>query len=229
MLFRSARSTFQDLISTMPDSDLADRAHLNLGNFLFQVDSKFDEAIAEYQKVYDKGDASPYYQEAIYQLAWAKYKLSRYDEALTLFVQLLDLSERDKADTGKESSYAKDAIRFMAFSFADQAQIAGVPAVRVADAYFKKIGPREYERRVYIQLADVLMRVVEVRDINQRHRFGSAQSCQRRFRRLALGLARFHHAIGSFFVDTSVHGEGRTWRPSASHGAIRPGSGRWAR
>ena len=42
-----------------------------------------------------------------------------------------------------------------------------------------------------------------------------AQSCQRRFRRLARGLARFHHAIGPFFVDTRPQAEERTWRRSA--------------
>jgi TolA-binding protein len=153
-----ARKIFEDLATTMPDSDLADRAHLNLGNFLFQLDSKFQEAIAEYQKVYDRGEAGPYFEESIYQLAWAKYKLNQYDDSLALFVQLLDLSERDKADTGKDSPYAKDAVRFMAFTFADQAQMADTPALNVAEAYFTKIGPRDYERKVYIQLTDVLMR-----------------------------------------------------------------------
>lgn len=156
--FGKARDIFADLIATMPDSDLVDRAHLNLGNFLFQYDSQFDAAIAEYQKVYDKGDASPYFEEAIYQLAWSRYKLNQYDQALALFVQLLDISEKNVAETGKASPYAPDAVRFLAFSLADQALLTGTPALGTAEAYFRKIGARPYERQVYVQLADVLKR-----------------------------------------------------------------------
>jgi len=156
--FGKARDAFRDLIETVPNSQYVDQAHLSLGNFLFQYDARFDDAIAEYTRVFEKGDSGKGYQDALYQLAWSRYKLNQYDEALSLFVQLLDLSERGLAETGKESSFAKDARRFMAFTLADQATIQGRAAIDVADAYFKKIGPRAFERAVYIELSDVLTR-----------------------------------------------------------------------
>lgn len=152
-----AKATFADLIRAMPESELADRSHLFLGNFAF-AENQFDPALAEYRKVYEKGREGKYFEEALYQLAWAQYKLSRYDDALQLFTELLDLSEQRKADKGRESAFAPDARRFMAFSFADIAFDKNVDGDAVASEYFAKIGPRPYEREVTRQLTDVLVR-----------------------------------------------------------------------
>jgi len=151
-----ARAAFADLIEALPNSDLADRSHLFLGNFLF-ADSQFDDAIAEYEAVVERGEESKYYMEALYQLAWARYKLDDFEGALQLFTELLDRSEVLKAEKGRESSFAPDARRFMAFSFAD-ISYDGPEAIVVAEDYFDRIGERPYERDVYIELADVLIR-----------------------------------------------------------------------
>ena len=151
-----ARQAFADLIVALPESDLADRSHLFLGNFLFG-DGSFDDAIAEYESVVKRGDDSKYYMEALYQLAWAKYKLDDFDGALSLFTELLDRSEVEKAESGRESSFAPDARRFMAFSFAD-ISYDGPEAVEVAEKYFDTNGDRAYKRDVFVELADVLIR-----------------------------------------------------------------------
>jgi len=151
-----AKATFRDLITQMPDSELADRAHLFLGNFLFD-EGDFETAVAEYRFVYEKGDEGPYFDESIYQLAWANYKQDNYDLAVPLFTEVLDRSEKQLAETGRESSYATDSIRYMAFSFADIGQ-ENFDSVAVAKAYFDKVGPREYEWDVYEQMADGLIR-----------------------------------------------------------------------
>lgn len=152
-----AKETFAALIQAMPQSEYADRSHLFLGNFAF-AENQFEPALAEYRSVYDHGRDGKYFEEALYQLAWAHYKLSRYDESLRLFTELLDLSEQKKADTGRESSFAPDARRFMAFSFADIAFDKNIDGDAVASEYFAKVGPRPYEREVVQQLTDVLVR-----------------------------------------------------------------------
>lgn len=167
-----ARQQFRELIRVRPDSALADDAHLNLGNFEFEA-GNFDGAIAEYKVIFDRGPTSKLYPDAIYQLAWAYYKLSLYDQprvgdpvdftALMLFTKLLDYSEKTLAETGKKSDYQPDAIKFMAFSFADMAQLkfdsgAELTASPVNEAHnwFVRIGPREYEWDVYLALAKAL-------------------------------------------------------------------------
>ncbi|MBX2800296.1 MAG: tetratricopeptide repeat protein [Myxococcales bacterium] len=152
-----ARQSFLDLIASVPESDLVDRSHLFLGNFAF-ADNDFDTAIASYEAVYDKGSESKYYMEGLYQLAWAQYKLNRFDDALRLFTELLDASHQSKLDSGRESAFAPDARRFMAFSFADLGYDRDAPAEQIAQSYFEGIGQRPYERDVYIELADVLVR-----------------------------------------------------------------------
>lgn len=151
-----ARQAFADLIVFTPESELADRAHLFLGNYMF-ADGEFDDAMAEYEAVANQGDDSKYYMEALYQLAWARYKLDDFDGALKLFTELLDKSEEQRLSKGRESSYAPDARRFMAFSFADLSYDSA-DAVGVADRYFAVIGDRPYKRDVMIDLADVLIR-----------------------------------------------------------------------
>lgn len=127
----AARDSFLDLIRVVPDSSLADQAHLTLGNFEFEA-NHFDAAIKEYRIVYDRGPTGAQYDDAVYQLAWAYYKLDVYDKprpgepvdatALALFTKLLDFSQEKVANTGKKSDYAPDAVKFMAFSFSDISQ-----------------------------------------------------------------------------------------------------------
>ena len=152
-----AKATFAELIQVLPGSDLADRSHLFLGNFAF-AENQFDPALSEYRKVYDKGQEGKYFEDALYQLAWAEYKLSNFDESLKLFTELLDFSEHKRIDTGRESAFAPDARRFMAFSFADIGFDKDISGDRVANEYFAKIGPRPYERDVMEELTDVLVR-----------------------------------------------------------------------
>ena len=153
----AAIGAFRDLLDAVPESELADRSHLFLGNFAF-ADNRFDEAIASYKAVYDKGNDSKYYMEGLYQLAWARYKLNAFDDALALFTELLDQSHQDWLDSGRESAFAPDARRFMAFSFADLGYDLDRDSVDIATEYFTNAGPRPYEREVIRELADVLER-----------------------------------------------------------------------
>lgn len=152
-----AKEAFAELIRVLPESDLADRSHLFLGNFAFG-DNEFDKALAEYGYVYSKGEQGLYFEEALYQLAWARYKLNQFALSLALFTQLLDRSEQRKTDAGKESAFAPDARRFMAFSFADLGYDRDEDAQVLAREFFTANGGRSYEREVYRQLADVLIR-----------------------------------------------------------------------
>ena len=154
---RLARAVFRDLIREVPESELADRSHLFLGNYAF-AEGDYTDAMAEYEQVISKGDDSPYYNEAVYQLAWSRYKLSEYGEALRLFVDLLDRSLEYERGTGRELPYAPDAVRFMAFSFADSATELGQDALMVAERFFRETLERPYERDVYKELADILLR-----------------------------------------------------------------------
>ncbi len=153
----TARAILEELIRARPESDLADRSHLFIGNFLF-AESKFAEAIARYDAVLAKGTDGLYFDEALYKLAWTHYKVADYERALPAFTRLLDLSEDLEHDTGKESAFAKDAVKYTAYSLADRALDNDRTAVEEAKAFFASAGERPWEWDVYVALADVLLR-----------------------------------------------------------------------
>jgi TolA-binding protein len=162
-----AKEQFHKLLRVRPDSEYVDDAHLALGNFAFQaLPPDLTLAVSEYRKIIDKGPSSKLYEDAMYQLAWAYYKNSRYDHpvpgdpptatALGQFTALLDYSEAKYAQSGRRSDYSPDATKFMAFSFADVAELSGRDPTEVASSYFAAIGPRAYEHEVYVRLGEAL-------------------------------------------------------------------------
>ncbi len=152
-----ARATLETLIQERPDSSLADRADLFIGNFLFR-EGKFAEAIGRYHRVLNKGPEGKYYDEALYQLAWTHYKVASHDAGLPVFIKLLDLSEVTERESGQPSNYASDSVKYVAYSLADRAIANDRTAGEEAIAFFQQIGPRPYEREVFAELGLVLLR-----------------------------------------------------------------------
>jgi len=166
-----AMDVFLELIEAYPTSDYADQAHLIVGNFYFD-ENRYEEAIAEFRSVVDRGEESKQYSKALYQLAWAYYKRNRYDEAMQLFVNLLDSSHDQLQRTGRRSSFEPDAVRYLAHSLADLSDEweEGMHPVDVGTNYFSSLAPdtvgaggsriygsgRDWERQVWVDLADVL-------------------------------------------------------------------------
>jgi len=175
--FVKARMAFQELLRvTGEEGDLSDAAHMFLGKLLFENEKKFPEALAEYAAVVEKGPKGPYYDDGMFQLAWTSYKLAggdpeRYEpRALELFTKILDDSERTLRESGKESDYAPDARLNLARTLADISDRSysdpeGYRSpVQVTQEYFGRIGPRPWERDVYVALAEVLAGCIPVPD-----------------------------------------------------------------
>ena len=55
-----------------------------------------EKAIEAYSKVRAYPD-SPYYDKALYKIAWTYYRLDRYDEAVCSFIELVDYADAQKA------------------------------------------------------------------------------------------------------------------------------------
>lgn len=154
-----AAATFRQLVSARPDSDYADSAHLILGNYAFD-ENRFADSIPEFQAVIAQGPERRLYLGATYQLAWARYKLNEYDEALKLFTQILDASVRGEADGRRRSDYAGDSVVYVALSLSDQADQQNVSPLERARAFFAGLpgGERTYEWEVYKEMAESLVR-----------------------------------------------------------------------
>ncbi len=172
--YLQARKAFQELLRVAgEESDLADAAHMFLGKLLFEEEKRFEDALAEYAAVVEKGPKGDYYDDAMFQLAWTYYKLAGTNpdyepRALELFAKILDDSEIEMQESGTESAYAPDARLNMARTLADVADRLPFDdertAIDIADAFFAEVGQRPWERDVYIALAEVLAGCIPVPD-----------------------------------------------------------------
>ena len=165
----AAKQAFLDLIASRPDSALVDAAQLFLGNIAFD-NNDFPEAISRYTAVYENGEEGPYYERAIYQLAWTYYKLagpdvtelsmgrSGYTRAMDLFTKILDRAEVMFVEEGRESDFAPDALKYMAISFSDISDFDdNLTALDAAQNHFQAMDPRrEYEWDILENLGQVL-------------------------------------------------------------------------
>lgn len=150
-----ARATFRELIAERPDSEYADAAHLMLGLYFFE-DNDFVASIPEFQAVVDKGPSRSNFMSGLYQLAWARYKLSEYDEATARFVQLLDLSYKRERETGRRQEFVPDGIAYLALSLIDVADQDSVTPLESAQAFFGRVGAKPYRWEVLRDMAQSL-------------------------------------------------------------------------
>lgn len=147
----------REMIETLPESKLADQARLYIGLYHFNR-NEIPQAIEQFTTIFEKGREQNLYFEAMYQLAWSYYKLSEYDQALSLFVSLLEQSDLDYKEKGKHSDYRRDAIKYMAISYLDMADAdeAGRNPNQIAVDYFASHPGenRSFEWEVFKELAN---------------------------------------------------------------------------
>jgi len=151
-----SRDVFQSLVDNYPGSRFAAAAHLRLGEYYFDY-NQIEQAIVHYKEVIRlSGTEGDLYDEGLYKLAWSYYKISDYDQALTLFTQLLDWSAQNFERTGYEAATAPEAIEYSAISFSDLSNAQGGTPLEAAQAFYQQVGERDFEKDVYVRLASVL-------------------------------------------------------------------------
>ncbi|AKF06441.1 tetratricopeptide repeat protein [Sandaracinus amylolyticus] len=94
---------------------------LRIGEYHFDFDYEphaLERAISAYRKVLaDPEDRN--YNLALYKVAWAYYRGSRYPEAIEHFVQLIDWSDREYERTGRAGSELRaEAVQYLGITFA---------------------------------------------------------------------------------------------------------------
>jgi len=150
------RDAYLALVDQYPESEFAAASHMALGEHFFD-NHQIDAAIRHYEKVVKlHAPDGQHYEKGLYKLAWSYYKLSSYDMALDLLAKLLDWSEENFLRTGKRSAMAPEAVEYTAISFSDISDRTGIDPVDVAQRFYRKIGERDYESKVFERLADVL-------------------------------------------------------------------------
>ena len=143
------------LVARYPDTPMIDEVQFRRGEMLF-LRKQYNDAEIAYQAVMDYGDSSRFYEQSLYKLGWAQFKLAWHEESLEPFFELLErkiggleLKEGDARLDGlkrAEREMVEDTFRVLSISFS---YIQGAESI---DAYMSEHGQPEYAYVIYMNL-----------------------------------------------------------------------------
>ncbi|HOX45852.1 MAG TPA: tetratricopeptide repeat protein [Myxococcota bacterium] len=136
-----------------PQSKLLPEVYTRLGELYFDDPDKQELAIEAYRKVLAYPQ-SRMFDKALYKLAWAYYKVDRFQEAVERFDELIAWADQEvEEETLSRKELRKEAMLYLAISFADD-EWPGA-GVENAKAFFASRGGRKYDGEFFRQLAEV--------------------------------------------------------------------------
>jgi TolA-binding protein len=162
-----ALATLDRLVTQYPNSAHHDEAEFRRGELLFSL-RRYDEAERAYRAVLAKGEASAFFERALYMHGWSQFKQARLEEALHSFYGVLDRKLIGR-DTGValdalpglsrgERELVEDTFRVASLSLANLKGPESIPP------YFTAAARRQYEFRVYQQLGELYLKQERVED-----------------------------------------------------------------
>ena len=174
----AARDAYVAIVTQFPKSVFANDANMRLGEYYFDLPGvpgdptlNVRTAVTYYNAVMADGPEGRNYDQAMYKLGWSFYKMNEYDKALGYLVQLLDYSDQLYARTGKIAQTRKEAVEYLAISYADLADRQGKLPVEVARAHLAKVGDRKWEHDVVKRLAEILLTQAKFEDSIETYAF----------------------------------------------------------
>lgn len=111
---------YADCKPAVDDSKFFAETWLRIGEYHFDFDFSehgLSRAISAYSNVLEKPDDRNY-NLALYKVAWAYYRASRYPEAMQHFGQLVQWSDDERLRTGRGSELREEAIQYLGIGFA---------------------------------------------------------------------------------------------------------------
>lgn len=114
-------SAYDECRALRPKSRFNSEAWVRIGEYHFD-ENQLGEAIAAYKKVLEMGpQENPYFDEALYKLAWTYYRADRFKEAIAQFDRLVVFADKEYERTGKYGSEMRpESIQYLAISFAEE-------------------------------------------------------------------------------------------------------------
>ncbi|MBN8613122.1 MAG: tetratricopeptide repeat protein [Deltaproteobacteria bacterium] len=104
-----------------PEAEFVSETWLRIGEYHFDFDFEphfLERAVSAYSHVLANPEDRNY-NLALYKVAWAYYRASRYPEAIAHFAQLVDWSDREQERTGRAGSELRaEAIQYLGITFA---------------------------------------------------------------------------------------------------------------
>ena len=121
-----ANAMYLQLVAKYPKSRFAAESWLRIGEFYFDT-HQLVQAISSYREVIHMGE-SPFYDKALYKLAWTHYRGAdavrapeEFERAVESFALLLDYNEKTKVSGQEKGADLRDeTLQYMALCFADE-------------------------------------------------------------------------------------------------------------
>jgi TolA-binding protein len=155
-----ALDVLNELVTRYPDTALIDEVQFRRGEMLF-LRKNYNDAEMAYQDVVKVGEQSRFYEQSLYKLGWAQFKLAWYDDSLAPFFELLDRKvgdmeigegeERLASLTRAERELVEDAFRVLSISFS---YMEGADSI---DTFFASREAPKYAHVVYANLGDLYL------------------------------------------------------------------------
>ncbi|MEO8214053.1 MAG: tetratricopeptide repeat protein, partial [Myxococcales bacterium] len=157
----SGDNPYGDCTPVRKDSKFLPEAWTRIGEFHFDAPNELRLAIAAFKKVLDFKD-SPYYDRALYKLAWSYYRDNNFPDAVRQFDNLVKYADSRKAAGQKLGSDLRpEAVQYLGVSFAepdwngDTVPDAESNLERI-NAFYKGRESEPHVREVYQRLGDIL-------------------------------------------------------------------------
>lgn len=159
---RFDESVYKECEPLIAKSRFNPESWIRVGEFHFD-ENQLGPAIAAYRKVLGLGvEENPYYDEALYKLAWTYYRADKFDDAIQYFDQLVVYADKEYSRTGKAGSEMRpESIQYLAISFAEEdwdgdTEPDPVSAMERANKFYKDRTAEGHVYEVYRRLADIL-------------------------------------------------------------------------
>ncbi len=147
-----AMKTLDQLIKQYPQSRHIDEAQFRRAEYFF-TRKKYLDSEEAYQSVINTGEASEFYELALYKQGWAYFKQDLYEEALRDYITMLDYKIDNGYDLNSienkiEKKRIDDTYRVISLSFS---YLGGADSIV---EFFDKHGHRFYEASIYSHLGE---------------------------------------------------------------------------
>ncbi|MDZ7362179.1 MAG: tetratricopeptide repeat protein [candidate division KSB1 bacterium] len=147
-----AKEFFHKLLAEHPKSGYLLESHFRLGEYYFDH-RQYAEAVNHYSKLLNNWQ-NPFFDMALYKLAWSYYNQNDFSKAISTFIYLIDdINLVDKASNteilGKtKTDLRKEAIEYVAQCFADYG------GARKAESFMTQFGEKPYSLEIFMRLAE---------------------------------------------------------------------------
>lgn len=155
-----ALDILNELMAKYPDTALNDEVQFRRGEMLF-LRKDYNGAEMAYQDVVKYGDASRFYEQSLYKLGWAQFKLAWHADSLVSFFALLDRKVGD-VEIGEgeqrlatlkraERELIEDTFRVLSISFS---YMEGAESI---DEFLQQRALPKYAYVIYGNLGDLYL------------------------------------------------------------------------